>query len=153
MADTASTPGRNNSNPRDDQRDYEVGHGRPPKQHQFKPGQSGNPNGRRKGTKNLKTQIRDVYTAPIPVRDGGKTRMVPAIVALHKFVMQKAFKDDLRATQLAFKNAIEVGALDQAEPISPLGMTDEELRNLSDEHLQQLIQIEETLERQRKKPN
>jgi len=33
--------------------DYETGYKRPPKAHQFKPGQSGNPAGRHKGSKNL----------------------------------------------------------------------------------------------------
>jgi hypothetical protein len=38
-------------------RDYEVGYGKPPKAHRFKPEQSGNPKGRRKGQPNLKTFI------------------------------------------------------------------------------------------------
>ena len=33
--------------------DYEVGYGKPPKDKQFKKGQSGNPKGRTKGTKNF----------------------------------------------------------------------------------------------------
>ena len=38
-------------------RTYEVGYGKPPKAHRFKPNQSGNPKGRRKGQPNLKTFI------------------------------------------------------------------------------------------------
>jgi hypothetical protein len=39
----------------DAQPGYAVGHKRPPLHTRFKPGQSGNPTGRAKGTKNLKT--------------------------------------------------------------------------------------------------
>ena len=38
---------------RADQIGYEVGYGRPPQHTQFRPGQSGNPAGRRKGVRNL----------------------------------------------------------------------------------------------------
>ncbi len=36
---------------------YDVGYRKPPKHTRFKPGQSGNPRGRPKGTKNLKTDL------------------------------------------------------------------------------------------------
>jgi len=38
---------------------YKVGHGRPPKEYQFKPGQSGNPGGRKKG-ESLTAMLRKV---------------------------------------------------------------------------------------------
>ena len=37
---------------------YEVGYGQPPTHSQFRPGQSGNPAGRRKGVRNLKTDVK-----------------------------------------------------------------------------------------------
>jgi hypothetical protein len=51
-----------------------VGYRRPPKEHQFKPGRSGNPRGRPKGSKNEATIWRDVLSKRIPIREGGKTR-------------------------------------------------------------------------------
>lgn len=41
-------------------KDYKVGKGKPPKEHQFKPGQSGNPAGKIKGTRDHKTIFNDM---------------------------------------------------------------------------------------------
>lgn len=38
----------------------EIGPGKPPVEHQFKPGESGNPNGRPVGSKNLATIVREL---------------------------------------------------------------------------------------------
>ena len=38
----------------------EVGYGKPPKAHQFKPGQSGNPKGRPRGAKSEATILREI---------------------------------------------------------------------------------------------
>ena len=52
----------------DGKRDYAVGYGKPPRQTQFKKGQSGNPNGRARGSKNLATLImaalNEIHPAP-----------------------------------------------------------------------------------------
>src|SRR5215203_4534721 len=57
-------------------RDYEVGYGRPPKATQFKPEQSGNPKGRKKGSKNLKSQFCDTLGEMVTITEGGKPRKV-----------------------------------------------------------------------------
>ena len=41
----------------DDPDDYEVGYRKPPRHSQFKPGQSGNPRGRKKGSRGLKSDL------------------------------------------------------------------------------------------------
>ena len=53
---------------------YEVGYGKPPKHSQFRPGQSGNPAGRRKGVRNLKTDVKRTLATPVKVKEGGRTR-------------------------------------------------------------------------------
>ena len=76
----------------------EVGYGRPPKQTRFKPGQSGNPNGRPSGTRNLDTDLRDELNEVIPVRIGDRSKKVSKQRAMLMALMAKALKGDTRAT-------------------------------------------------------
>jgi hypothetical protein len=55
---------------------YEIGYGKPPKQHQFEPGQSGNPKGRPKGAKNTATLAREILDRKIEVRSGAGVRKI-----------------------------------------------------------------------------
>jgi len=65
----------------------EVGYCRPPKEHQFKPGKSGNPKGRPKGAKNEATILRNILNRRIEVREGGRARKISVLEAmLLKFV-------------------------------------------------------------------
>jgi hypothetical protein len=58
----------------DGKKGYEVGYGKPPTHTQYRPGQSGFPAGRRKGVRNLKTDVRRTLTMSVKVREGGRTR-------------------------------------------------------------------------------
>lgn len=78
-------------------RDYEIGYGKPPKQHQFKPGQSGNPKGRPKGTKNLKTDLFEELAEKLTVTEGGRTLKLSKQRVMLKALMAKAAKGDVRA--------------------------------------------------------
>lgn len=67
--------------------DYVIGFRKPPKHTQFKPGQSGNPKGRQKGAKGMKTLARQMLTARVPVRSASGTKMMTRMDALlHKMV-------------------------------------------------------------------
>ena len=55
---------------------YNVGYGRPPKQNQYQPGQSGNPKGRPKGRKNTATLLREILDRMIEVRNGSTMRKI-----------------------------------------------------------------------------
>jgi hypothetical protein len=55
-------------------KDYEVGYGKPPVHSRFRPGQSGYPAGRRKGVRNLKTDVKRMLAMPVKVKEGGRTR-------------------------------------------------------------------------------
>src|SRR5258708_6821688 len=51
---------------------YEVGYGKPPRAHQFKPGQSGNNPGRPKGAKNEETILREILQRKLRITENGK---------------------------------------------------------------------------------
>jgi hypothetical protein len=53
---------------------YEVGYGRPPRHSRFRLGQSGNPAGRRKGIRNLKTDVMRTLKTPIKVKEAGRSK-------------------------------------------------------------------------------
>ena len=55
---------------------YTVGYGKPPKQHQYRPGQSGNSKGRPKGAKSTSTLLRETLDHKIAVRTGATVRNV-----------------------------------------------------------------------------
>lgn len=52
------------------------GYGSPPKERQYKPGQSGNPTGKRKGTKNRTTILREILNRKIWIVEDGKRRKI-----------------------------------------------------------------------------
>ncbi len=76
--------------------DY-VGFKHPPKRHQFQRGQSGNPNGRPKGTRNFKTDLREELSEIISFRDGGHDFSISKQRALIKRLVSSAINGDARA--------------------------------------------------------
>jgi hypothetical protein len=84
--------------------DYEVGHGRPPKRTQFKPGHSGNPKGRPKGRKNIHTILEETFYRPVTITENGRKRFVSAIEAVLLSVMQSALGGNLRAFEKITKH-------------------------------------------------
>jgi hypothetical protein len=80
----------------------EVGYGRPPKRHRFKKGQSGNPRGRPKGTKNLATDLRDELNERVKVNDGGKPRRITKQRISVKRLVHEAMKGNIVAFKTIF---------------------------------------------------
>ena len=52
---------------------YDIGYGMPPKSTRFKKGQSGNPAGRKKGSRNLATIVRRELEEEITIREGSNS--------------------------------------------------------------------------------
>ena len=77
--------------------DFEIGFGKPPRHTRFKPGQSGNPNGRPKGAKNLETDLQEELSEPMQVPEGGRERRLTKQRALIKTLVTRALKGNDRA--------------------------------------------------------
>ncbi len=74
--------------------DNEVGYGKPPKEHQFPKGTSGNLRGRPKSKKSGLTDISGLLNEPVKVKAGGKVReMGPFEAGLRKLVKRAVDKD------------------------------------------------------------
>jgi hypothetical protein len=123
---------------------HDIGYGKPPVRTRFPPGVSGNRKGRPKGTPNLKSAIRKVYTDPVVIRDGTKRHKVPRALALVRRQMDRGLIGNERAVEAAIKTGMQFGVFDEkeAEPVrkeSPKYSID--LKKLSEESLNALERI------------
>ena len=76
---------------------YSVGNKRPPRDRQFKPGASGNPAGRRKGSLNFKTLLANELNSTIKIQEAGKIKTISKQHAMIKQFVGKAMKGDEKA--------------------------------------------------------
>lgn len=92
---------------------YDVGYGKPPKAHQFKKGQSGNPKGRPKGSKNLETIVSEELDRQVTITQNGEQKKIKKIRLAVRQQADKAAKGDGRAF-LALAKLMRAGEHDGA---------------------------------------
>lgn len=124
--------------------DYAVGYGRPPKVTQFKPGQSGNPKGRPKGSRSARAELIGIILGKVPMNDGNRRRHVSRLGAILLKQWERGIKGNERSTQAFIALAKALGSLEEPMPIKPSqAWTDEMFEQLSDQELEQFIKLEE----------
>jgi hypothetical protein len=106
-----------------------VGYCNPPTHSRYKKGQSGNPNGRPKGTLNIATVLERTLREKVIINENGRRRTVTKIQAAIKQLTNKAASGELKALQLlsALVRSAEERGIKAAVPNSNLDEVDEKV--------------------------
>lgn len=89
----------------DTPKDFEVGYKRPPLHSRFRPGQSGNPRGRRKGLRNFATDAKEMLQTTVSLSEKGRPKLVSTQAAALYRLREKALKGGERALDQLLKLA------------------------------------------------
>lgn len=92
-----------------DEGDYAVGYGRPPRQTQFRKGNSA-AKGRMRGSKNLATLVMSTLNEPVTVNENGRRKTITKLRASLKQLVNKAAAGDARALQLLLGTVRQIDA-------------------------------------------
>lgn len=113
-----------------------IGYRRPPEHTRFAKGKSGNPSGRRKGSKNLAAIVRATVNAVVPVTENGRRRKVTKLEAAVTLLVNKAATGDSKATQ----SVLQLMQLIEGRSESPAqaAATDEADRQVMDHLLERI---------------
>jgi Family of unknown function (DUF5681) len=78
---------------------YNVGYGRPPEAHRFKPGRSGNPAGRPRRKQSIDEAIEEALHQPVSVNEKGVQRKLPALQVIMRQLRNSAIRGHLPAAK------------------------------------------------------
>lgn len=95
---------------------YEVGYGKPPRHTCFKKGQSGNPRGRPRGSKNLRTLLNEALNELVVVTEEGGRRKITKREAIITQLVNRSATADLRALKILLDTLRDIEG--QSEPDS-----------------------------------
>lgn len=127
-------------------RPYEVGYGKPPVATRFKPGQSGNPKGRKKGSLAIGTLLKMKLEEKVAVIEGGKERKLSRQELIVHKVLNGVMKGDPKAMQAFFTMAKATGLIEpavQPEFTANNASVDEDDRRILERFLKRKGQINE----------
>jgi hypothetical protein len=89
--------------PTDRDKPYDVGYGRPPEGKRFRKGESGNPKGRPRGSKNIATLLDEELSERVPVNENGKRKTITMRKAITKQTVRKAASGNEKFIKLVFE--------------------------------------------------
>lgn len=91
-----------------------VGYGRPPVHSRFKPGQSGNPLGRRKMNANISLALSNALDEQVSIRDSAGRQRVSKAEALLVSLVNRALQGDMKALTSFVKLGVRTGSIKPA---------------------------------------
>jgi hypothetical protein len=120
----------------------EVRYGRPPVEHQFKPGQSGNKRGRPKGSKNEATIMSELLNRRIEIRERGRARKATALEGILLRFVEDALKGNPKAATFLLnrKQIVESSEMPAAET---LDMDDQKVLEFFKQQLEEQFKSKE----------
>lgn len=114
--------------PSDNKGDFEVGYGKPPRHTRFKTGRSGNPRGRRPGSRNLSTLLGEALNEPVIVAENGGRRKISKREAIIKQLVNQSAQGDWRAAKLLLDILQDIERRTEPQtPESSFGSADEKV--------------------------
>ncbi len=109
-----------------DKDSYDVGYGKPPKSGQFQKGKSGNPRGRPKGARGLKTDLKAELGERVMITENGRSRKLTKQQLMMKQLTAKAVKGDMRAISKLAELAISLLGPEDEVPASASRLSQED---------------------------
>jgi len=114
--------------PPENSSNYQVGYGKPPRHTRFKRGQSGNPRGRPRGSKNLPTLLTEALNQRVLVAENEGRRKVTKREAIITQLVNRSAKADLRAMKILLDIIQDIERrTEPTSPQTPFGLADEKV--------------------------
>lgn len=122
-----------------DSDDYEVGYGKPPRAHQFKKGQSGNPKGRPKGSRNFDTILEAKLGEQMFYTRNGQEVTESRLEVLAERIVTDALKGKIGAVKAVLEQIRSIATRSTSETRNKLSL--EEIDENDRAILQQAISL------------
>jgi hypothetical protein len=116
-----NVPSSSSGQPTDSSSD--VGYKKPPRDHQFKPGQSGNPRGRPKGAKSEAGILHALLHRKLNVREGGRTRQITVLEAIMMRFTDDALKGNTKTAAFILNR---YAAMQAGDPLPGAELTEDD---------------------------
>ena len=94
--------------------EYDVGYGKPPVRRQWRAGVSGNPKGRPKKSKNMKTIARETLHGTVVLNEGGRRRRISYLEAILRKQIESGLKGSEKAAFAVIKICAHLGLFEDA---------------------------------------
>ena len=113
---------------------YEVGYGKPPASSRFKPGQSGNKNGRPKKRQTMIEQFDLELNRRLVIRENGEKRTLTMMQIIVKQIVAKAAKGEQKSLKFLSDVIQQLDAVQQRneESDSAMSLTMEDIEKMTD---------------------